>query len=174
MREKTNKMQPMFIFNNITTCFGNHYAHLQENKTYYCMWCAALVLLDAVIRLVLLKMGIMIPETCWEIVKNKRLTVASCWFSLSLHILEYFTNCIHTIYSRGPVAIYTINARHRGSTIINKLMQVCVKMYKNQDKKCILTVLVCMILWNRVHFTHCKTFHLFLRSYLLNRRHDNS
>ena len=39
------------------------------------------------IRLVLLKMGIMMPETCWEIVKNKHLTVASCWFSLSLHNL---------------------------------------------------------------------------------------
>ena len=39
------------------------------------------------IRLVLLKMGIMMPETCWEIVENKHLTVASCWFSLSLHIL---------------------------------------------------------------------------------------
>ena len=39
------------------------------------------------IRLVLLKMGIMMPETCWEIVKNKHLTVASCWFSLSLHHL---------------------------------------------------------------------------------------
>jgi len=93
MIEKTNKMQQMFIFSNISTCFGNHYAHLQENKTYYCMWCAALVLLDvvgsgcgaahhanatttnhiqqnqrstphAVIRLVLLKMGIMMPETC--------------------------------------------------------------------------------------------------------------
>jgi len=36
-------------------------------------------------RLGLLKMGIMMPETCWEIVKNKHLTVASCWFSLSLH-----------------------------------------------------------------------------------------
>jgi len=48
MIEKTNKMQQMFIFNNISTCFGQHYAHLQENKTYYCMWCAALVLLDVV------------------------------------------------------------------------------------------------------------------------------
>ena len=48
VREKTNKMQHMLIFNNISTCFGHHYAHLQENKTYYCMWCAALVLLDVV------------------------------------------------------------------------------------------------------------------------------
>ena len=23
----------MFIFNNFSTCFGHHYAHLQENKT---------------------------------------------------------------------------------------------------------------------------------------------
>ena len=76
------------------------------------MWCATLVLLDVIgsgcgahnhyqphpaepaqhttcsnIRLVLLKMGIMMPEICWKIVKNKHLTVASCWFSLSLHNL---------------------------------------------------------------------------------------
>ena len=36
-------------------------------------------------RLGLLRMGIMMPETCWESVDNKHLTVASCWFSLSLH-----------------------------------------------------------------------------------------
>jgi len=104
----------------------------RRTRLCYCMWCAALVLLDVVgsgcgalpcgvralwsrtvtftmlaphnryqphpaepaqhttcnnIRLALLKMGIMIPETCWEIVKNKHLTVASCWFSLSLHNL---------------------------------------------------------------------------------------
>jgi len=103
----------------------------------YCMWCAALVLLDVVgsgcgalccrlralwrllfdftvlapyntaphnhyqphpaepaqhttcsnTRLGLLKMGIMMPETCWESFDNKHLTVASCWFSLSLHNL---------------------------------------------------------------------------------------
>jgi len=108
-----------------------------EQDVCYCMWCAALVLLDVVgsgcgalrcgvralwrllfeqpsqcshprtqrpttatnhmqqkqhntcsnIRLVLLKMGIMMPETCWEFVKNKHLTVASCWFSLWLHNL---------------------------------------------------------------------------------------
>ena len=27
------------------------------------------------------------PETCWESVDNKHLTLASCWFSLSLHDL---------------------------------------------------------------------------------------
>jgi len=33
----------------VSTCFGHHYARLQENKDCcYCMWCAALVLLDVV------------------------------------------------------------------------------------------------------------------------------
>jgi len=37
-------------------------------------------------RLVLLKIGIMMPETCSESIDNKHLIVASCWFfSLSLH-----------------------------------------------------------------------------------------
>ena len=36
-------------------------------------------------RLGLLKIGIMMPETCWESVDNKHLAVASFWFSLSLH-----------------------------------------------------------------------------------------
>ena len=35
VREKTNKMQQLDVyFNNFSTCFGHHYAHLQENKTY--------------------------------------------------------------------------------------------------------------------------------------------
>ena len=43
----------MFIFNNFSTCFGHHYAYLQENKTYLtacvmlrwfcCMWLVAVV-----------------------------------------------------------------------------------------------------------------------------------
>ena len=37
----------MFIFNNISTCFGHHYAHLQENKTYVTA-CGVLLLLDVV------------------------------------------------------------------------------------------------------------------------------
>jgi len=35
---------------------------------------------------VLLKMGIMMPKTCWDSVDNKHLIVASCWFSLSLFV----------------------------------------------------------------------------------------
>jgi len=90
----------MFIFNNLSTCEGycsssrtltftvltpykaaphNHYQpHPAETAQHN---------ICSNIRLVLLKMGIMMPETCWEIVKNKHLTVASCWFSLSLHEL---------------------------------------------------------------------------------------
>ena len=68
-----------------------------EQDVCYCTWCAALVLLDPAgaaqhttcsnTRLVLLKMGIMMSETCWECTDNKHLTVASCWFSISLHNL---------------------------------------------------------------------------------------
>ena len=122
----------MFIINTFSTCFGHHYAHLQENKTcvtacgvlrWFCwMWLVAVVgrcvvalsqtVTSMVLtpynaaphncyqphpaepvqhttcsntRLVLLKMGIIMPETCWESIDNKHLTVASFWFSLSLH-----------------------------------------------------------------------------------------
>jgi len=42
-------------------------------------------------RLVLLKMGIMMSETCWGSIDNKHLTVAYCWFSLSLHPFTSYT-----------------------------------------------------------------------------------
>ena len=79
----------MFIFNNFSTCFGHHYAHLQENKTcvtacgvlrcnkrgkldiscnVFFVWYSPFVTAQHTacsnIRLVLLKMGIMMPETC--------------------------------------------------------------------------------------------------------------
>ena len=95
------------LLTTVSTCFGHHYAHRQENKEpCYCFWCVVLVLLDVVgsgcgaLRcrmravlassnkaashkryqphpaepeqhtkcsnraFVLLKMGIMMPETC--------------------------------------------------------------------------------------------------------------
>ena len=37
------------LLTSVSTCFGHHYAHLQENKDpCYCIWCTALVLLDVV------------------------------------------------------------------------------------------------------------------------------
>jgi len=130
----------MFIINNFSTCFGHHYAHLQETKTVcYCTWCAALVLLDVVgsgcgalrcrlralwryniaphnryqphpaepaqhimcsnTRLVLLKMGIMVPETRWESIDNKHLTVASCCF------LSHFTISVRVTQQRCQLLI---------------------------------------------------------------------
>ena len=128
VREKTNKMLQLDVyFQQFPNIFRASLCPSSgEQDVCYCMWCAALVLLDVVgsgcgaltcgvralwpynaaphnryqphpaepaqhttcsnIRLVLLKMGTMMPETCWEIVENKHLTVASCWFSLSLHI----------------------------------------------------------------------------------------
>ena len=54
VREKSKKMQQLDVFfNNFSTCFGHHYAHLQENKTcvtacgvlrWFCwMWLVAVV-----------------------------------------------------------------------------------------------------------------------------------
>jgi len=64
----------MFIFNNFSTCFEHQYAHLQENKTYVLKRVIGEEIDGGVsgvqhttcsnIRLVLLKMGIMMPETC--------------------------------------------------------------------------------------------------------------
>jgi len=57
-------------------------------------------------RLVLLKMGIIMPETCWKGIDNKHLTVASCWFALSLHILSSYLfiytlqfHCVYSVFS---------------------------------------------------------------------------
>ena len=125
------------LLTSISTCFGHHYAHLQEIKEpvtafgvfWFCWkwlvavvgrclegcehyevnnkhlivtscWVFSLHILLTMhghrnliytkcsnMALVLLKMGIMMPETCWETeVNNKNLIVASCWFS-SLHTL---------------------------------------------------------------------------------------
>jgi len=52
---------------------------------YVVVWCSTVrCLLSALSQHVL---GIIMPETCWESANNKHLTVASCWFSLSLHNL---------------------------------------------------------------------------------------
>ena len=48
-RKPTRCNNQMFIINTVWTCLGHRYAQLQENKDLcYCMWCAALVLLDVV------------------------------------------------------------------------------------------------------------------------------
>jgi len=77
----------MFLSTSISTCFGHHYAHLQENKDrvtacgvmlWFCwMWLVAVVgrylphpaepehyTTCSNTVFVLLKMGIMMPETC--------------------------------------------------------------------------------------------------------------
>jgi len=56
-------------------------------------------------RLCLLKMGIMMPETCWESVDNKHLTVAYCWFSLSLK-LSFHKSLNFAKYLGNPVTDY--------------------------------------------------------------------
>jgi len=52
VKRETNKMQLIWsLFQlSISTCFGHHFAHLQENKTVcYCIRCSALIVLDVVV-----------------------------------------------------------------------------------------------------------------------------
>jgi len=59
----------------------------------------------------LLKMGIMMPETCWESVDNKHLTVASCWFSLTLHkllCLSHSWTTFHSYISQLVLALFCV------------------------------------------------------------------
>jgi len=59
-------------------------------------------------RLGLLNMSIMMPETCWESVDNKHLTVASCWFSLSLHNLKQFCFDSSLGYSKSVYVLIAV------------------------------------------------------------------
>ena len=65
------------LLTSVSTCFGHHYAHLQEIKGpvtafdvlfwFYWMWVVAVVgrcVVGCEQCFVLLKMGIMMPETC--------------------------------------------------------------------------------------------------------------
>ena len=144
----------MFIINTFSTCFGHHYAHLQETKTcvtahgvlrWYCwMWLVAVRTVTFTVlatynaaphnryqphpaepaqhttcsntRLVLLKMGIMMPETCWESIDNKHLTVASCWFSVSLHNL------------------FTIHG-HRNLKHLKCVSRLCATLYTDKQNR---------------------------------------
>ena len=51
-REKSARCNQSDVYyqTSISTCFGHHYAHHQENKTVYCsMWCSVLVVLNVVV-----------------------------------------------------------------------------------------------------------------------------
>ena len=80
-REKTNKMQQLDVY-------YQHFLNMASHNRYQPHPAEpAQHTTCSNTRLFLLKMGIMMPETCWESVDNKHLTVASCWFSLLLHNL---------------------------------------------------------------------------------------
>jgi len=106
----------MFIINTVSTCFGHHNGHLQENKDRRTITFTVLAPYNTAPHnryqphpaepaqhtacsntcLGLLKMGIMMPETCWDSVDNKHLIVASCWFSLSLHKVLWMSNSVNS------------------------------------------------------------------------------
>jgi hypothetical protein len=51
-RDQQDATNLMFIHNLfVSTCFGHHYAHHQENQTvFYHIWCSALVVMDVAVR----------------------------------------------------------------------------------------------------------------------------
>jgi len=101
VREKTNKMLTPYKAAPQNR-YQPHPAEAAQHNT-----CSNL-------RLVLLKMGIMMPETCWEIVKNKHLTVASCWFSLSLHNKISVSRIQNLFFLRQMVHIFTVKSFKSG------------------------------------------------------------
>jgi len=87
----------------ISTCFGHHYAHHQENKTVsYCVrcsaWCvgcgwlwscgAASWAVRAQLTTQLHKMGIMMPETCWDRKFDSKHRITCILLVLSLHLTK--------------------------------------------------------------------------------------
>ena len=121
----------MFIIKlSISTCFGHHYAHHQENKAVsYCMrrsaWVCrlwlAVVLWSCVVSsrrshsqpqpthpgrtphavghgLILLMMGIMMPETCWDRKFDNKHRIICILLVPSLHLM--FTMHGHKILKR--------------------------------------------------------------------------
>ena len=102
----------------VSTCFGHHYAHLQENKRpCYCIWCTALVLLDVVgsgcgalrcrMRAVLASYSAC-PKHVETEVDNKHLIVASCrfFFFLQCVLAVCVTLCSVTLFI-GMCSVFT-------------------------------------------------------------------
>ena len=82
---ETNKMQLIWcLFQTISTCFGHHYAHHQENNSVHCrIWFCALVVMAVAVWSWDVSC-VHCEDYCWDsLIINIKL-VASCWF-LSLH-----------------------------------------------------------------------------------------
>ena len=84
-RRPTRCNSQMFIINTFSTCFGHYYAHLQETKTCVNQRSTPRAVTH----------GLCSPEdghndarNMLRNIDNKHLTVASCWFSLSLNNWE--------------------------------------------------------------------------------------
>ena len=78
----------------ISTCFGHHYAHHQENKTvYYCIWCSVLVVLAVVMCSWVRKLCTPVHTAYdpWKFL----------WVFISTAKAPNFTNCCINLSSKG-------------------------------------------------------------------------
>jgi len=146
-QDATNSMFNIKL--SISTCFGHHYAHHQENKTVsYCMRCSAwvcrlwlgVVLWSYVVccvhtvhtahnaapqdhtqpqsihpgrtphavrhGLILLMMGIMVPETCWDRKFDNKHRISCILLVQSIHLM--FTMHGHKNLKLSPVTLSRI------------------------------------------------------------------
>ena len=117
--DATNTM--LIIQLSVSTCFGHHYAHHQENKTVsYCMRCSvcvcrlwlAVVLWSCIVGcvhtdrtphavrhgLILLMMGIIMPKTCWDRKFDNKHRIRSILFLLSLHLVRFVCVILHLLH----------------------------------------------------------------------------
>jgi len=102
-------------------------------------------------RLGLLKMGIMMPETCWESVYNKHLTVASCWFPLSLHYRQV------SFYTTDTFLKSHINWNHANWTQNSHLKQCISWGFGNWPHPIQgMTILLVDIRTRRAVFLNCR------------------
>ena len=138
-RDQQDATNLKFIQLSISTCFGHHYAHLQENKNKLgCKLCALYTVHTACIpapqdhgqhnqcrtpyavkhSFVLLNMGIMLPETCWDSWNKLQI---SCILLVSL-----FTLWMEHLYSLTFTWILCLSGWRDVTNTVRKRLAICM------------------------------------------------
>jgi len=95
-----------FYQTSISTCFGHHYAHHQENKTvYYCIWCSAPVVLavvvwSRVVRLSKFYLNMFRASLCPSSGEEDRVYCIWCSALVVLAVIVWnrIVSCVHCVH----------------------------------------------------------------------------